>query len=207
MRLGLIHKFSLFALLAVASFIAASPALAKITVVEKTEFYLVRGKNGEEIVKAMATARKAGISNSKQLAGTSVKYDIGKYEHVIKNGRCTIKELEIIITVRLIAPQWQGNALASMGTRAAWDAFMAELLILHRNHVLIARQGAKELETELKKLSGPASEACRGIAGPYTGHFESLAREWNRRHAANVARQNQKNSKITKLQIALLKSK
>ena len=92
-------------------------------------------------------------------------------------------------------------------TQKNWNAFYAELLKHERMHGTIAKNAAKRIDKELLKLSGTLANGCRDFGRFTEQRFGLIAKALKRDQLAFDAKENQKSSKITKLQVLLLKSK
>ncbi len=90
--------------------------------------------------------------------------------------------------------------------RKAWDSFYAELLKHERTHGAIAKKAAARMEKELKGLTGTVALGCRDFGRFADQRFEKISEDLRRQQIAFDARENKGSSKITKLQISLLKA-
>ncbi len=181
-------------------------AYAKVVVSEATKYYSIKGKNGLEVSKAMLSGGARNINMRHAIAATATRFDIGKADVAVKDGRCIVKDVVVKLDIVFYYPAWPGKQGASAQTRKAWDAFYAELLKHERTHAAIAKDGAKQLEKELKRISGTVASGCRDFGRFSAPRLQAVAANLKNRQLAFDAKENQKSSKITKLQIALLKS-
>jgi predicted secreted Zn-dependent protease len=188
-------------------FASSQAAQAKVIVSEKTKFYTIKGKDGIEITKAMLSGGARNINMRHAIAATASKFDLGDPVIAVKDGKCIVKDATVKLNLTYIYPQWPGKASASKATQAAWNAFYAELQVHERRHGTISRDAARQLEVALEKLSGTVSKGCRDFGRFAKPSLEKIAVEMKKRQDAFDLSENRKTSKITKLQIALLKSK
>lgn len=82
---------------------------------------------------------------------------IGYGEH---NGRCSVIKAAVIVKANMILPRWRARNRADDGTRLIWDTLSADIKRHEESHVVIARNHARELEEELKKVRGEPSCAA-----------------------------------------------
>lgn len=182
-------------------------ASAKVVVNESTKYYTIKGRSGLELSKAMLVGGARNINMRHAIAATSTRFDIGKAEVGVKNGRCVVKDVAVKLDIVYLYPSWPGKKSASKEAQRAWDSFFAELLKHERNHGAIAKAGSKRLEKELKAISASVASGCRDFGKNSMPRFERLSRDLKNQQLAFDARENQKTSKISRLQINLLKAK
>ncbi len=207
MRYSVFKGIVLAGAIAVATVSAPMTANAKVVVSEATKYYSIKGKNGLEVSKAMLSGGARNINMRHAIAATATRFDVGKADVVVKNGRCVVNDVVVKLDITFYYPTWPGKKGASAQTQKAWNAFHAELEKHERTHASIAKDGAKQLEKELKRISGTVASGCRDFGRFSAPRLNAVAANLKNRQLAFDAKENQKNSKITKLQIALLKSK
>lgn len=69
-----------------------------------------------------------------------------------RNGRCSVVSAEVSVAANMILPRWNKRAQAGQETRFVWDTLSADIRRHEESHVVIARNHAREMEEELKKI-------------------------------------------------------
>ena len=199
---------SCFAAAAIAgSLLLPDVATAEIIVRESTRYYHVHGSDGFEVSRAMLSGGSRNINMRHAIAATSTKFSLGEADIGVKNGRCVVTDVEVRLEIEYLYPKWASKASASGSVRRTWDSFYAELLKHEQTHGKIAKKAASRMEKELKKLSGTVALGCRDFGRSADRRFQRIADELKREQLAFDARENRQESRISKLQIALLKAK
>ena len=195
-----------FAIL-LAMLLAPVAAPAKVVVTETTKYYKVKGKNGLEVSRAMLSGGARNINMRDAIAATSTRFDISDAKIAVKGQKCVVERVNVKLDIIYLYPQWSNKPSASAMTQKNWNAFYAELLKHERMHGTIAKNAAKRIDKELLKLSGTLANGCRDFGRFTEQRFGLIAKALKRDQLSFDAKENQKSSKITKLQVLLLKSK
>lgn len=182
-------------------------ALADVVIAESTRYYAIQGRDGFEVSKAMLSGGARNISLRHAIAATSTRFRVGNADVAVENGRCVVKDVKIHLEIEYLYPRWDSKARASGAVRSAWDRFYTELLRHEQTHGRYAKETARMLEKELKRLKGSVALGCRDFAVKADRRFDQIAAQLKRKQLAFDASENRKTSKISKLQIALLKAK
>jgi predicted secreted Zn-dependent protease len=194
------------AALGVAALLVPAAASAKIVVKESVKYYSVKGRDGLEVSKAMLAGGSRNINMHHAIAATSTRFSLSDAEVGIKNGRCVVNDVKVTLDIVYLYPKWSMKASAGRNVRKAWDTFYAELLKHEQTHGKIAKAAAARIEKELKSLSGTVALGCKDFGKFADRRFNKIAAELKQQQLAFDARENRDSSKITKLQIALLKA-
>jgi len=80
------------------------------------------------------------------------------------------------------------------------------LLVHEQTHGKYAKAAAARIEKELKSLSGPVALGCRDFGKFADKRFNKIADDLKKQQQAFDVKENRDSSKITKLQVALLKA-
>jgi predicted secreted Zn-dependent protease len=190
-----------------ASIMLPAVASAEIIIRESTRYYQVHGSDGFEVSRAMLSGGSRNINMRHAIAATSTKFSLGEADIGVKNGRCVVEDVEVRLEIEYLYPKWASKASASSSVRRTWDNFYAELLKHEQMHGKIAKKAASRMEKELKKLSGTVALGCRDFGRSADRRFQRIAEELKREQLAFDARENRRESRISKLQVALLKAK
>lgn len=197
------HLFALsvFALLAG---IAVNPVYAKVIVKERTIYYPVNGKNGNELTESMLKGGKRNINLHHAIAATSTNYEIGDAEIEIDNRRCRVKKIDVIVEIKYVFPKWNGSSRATPELRAAWNKFYKELVRHEKTHGKIAKEGAKQLERELQRISGTVALGCNDFGAFSEVRLNAIGRLLKSRQDAFDMREDFITSRISRLQATLI---
>ncbi|MCU0789739.1 MAG: DUF922 domain-containing Zn-dependent protease [Nitratireductor sp.] len=206
MRRGRLTALLLGIAVAATPALAPASAFAKVAVKEKVKYYPVRGKDGIEVSKAMLVGGARNINMRHAIAATTTRFSISDAEVVVRNGRCVVDDVKVTLDITYLYPKWSTMNQARPKMRKAWDAFYAELVKHERTHGEIARKAAVRMERELKKLSGTVALGCRDFGKFADQRFERISNELKKQQLAFDARENRDSSKITRLQVSLLKA-
>lgn len=185
----------------------AERADAEIVVVEKVSHYEVTGANGLDLGRAMLKGGAEAINLRRAVAATATKFDFVDPVIDIENGRCVVKDITVRLTIEYQFPRWNGRARASAGVRRAWDAFNAELVRHEKTHGQIARDFARRIEKELLRLSGTVMFGCQDFGTLSNLRFAALANQLRQKQLAFDRQEERSTSKISRLQLVLLKAK
>lgn len=144
-------------------------AAAEVRVKVQTSYYAISGKDGKALNASMLSGGANRISLSHAVAATETEMDFSNPKLAIRNGRCVVEDVDVILKIRYVYPKWKNRRNASAEMRARWAAFWQELKRHEEQHGEIARAGAAALERELRKLSGSVATGCSDF-----GHFAAL---------------------------------
>jgi len=203
-------KFTSLAALLVAAFsMVASPsgAHARVVVTESVKYYNITGKDGLDVSKAMLSGGERNINLRHAIASTTTRISIDDVKAGIVNGRCKVTNVTVNLDIVYLFPQWPQKSNASRNVRRAWDPFYAELEKHEHHHGAIAKDFARKIEKAMLNMSGVPALGCRDYIAKASHRFRSITAQLKQKQLAFDARENHKSSRITRLQIALLKAK
>lgn len=69
-----------------------------------------------------------------------------------EDGRCRLSRARTRVTVEVILPRWTGRRKAAEEVRILWDTLAADIRRHEEGHIVIARNHARQLESELRAL-------------------------------------------------------
>lgn len=185
---------------------AVPSADAKVVVQEKVTYYPISGRTGIDLGKAMVQGGARAINMRHAIAATATRFDFLNPKLAVENGRCVVKDVTVKLTITYHYPKWGNPGGASGRLRQAWKSFYAELLRHERTHGRIARKYAGRVENELKRMSGTVAFGCRDFGGWSQARMKAISAQLKNEQAAFDTREDRRNSKITRLQVVLLKS-
>ncbi len=206
MRISRMPALALGVALGAVAALAPTVASAKVVVKENVKYYPVKGRSGIEVSKAMLVGGARNINMRHAIAATTTRFSISDAKVGVKNGRCVVEDIHVTLKIEYLYPKWSSVNQAKPKVRKAWDSFYAELLKHERTHGAIAKKAAARMEKELKGLTGTVALGCRDFGRFADQRFEKISEDLRRQQIAFDARENKGSSKITKLQISLLKA-
>lgn len=184
----------------------SNSAHAKVIVKKSTSYYSVKGSTGKEIDKSIARNGPKGNLGVHAIATTQARYDLGKPKFGVRGRKCVIEDIRVTVKIKYTIPRWKAPRGASQEVRKNWNEF-SKLVIKHENkHGAIAEKGARDLEKEIKRLTGNVSRECRDFGRFASLKFARLARQISRKHRAFDRRESFALSKVRRVQKRLLKS-
>ncbi|MCB1457390.1 MAG: DUF922 domain-containing protein [Nitratireductor sp.] len=194
-------------MVAAGNLVIGTSAHAEVKVTESTKYYSVNGRTGLELGKAMLVGGGKTIRLRHAIAATATKFNVTDPELVVENGRCKIRKLRVNLGLTYYYPKWSGRSKASPSVRKAWDVFYQELVKHEKTHGKIAIEYANRLEKELLRTSGTVLARCADFTAVASFRVRSLANELKRKQADFDRREGLSSSRISKLQVQLIKTR
>lgn len=182
----------------------AGPAFSKVIVKEKTSYYKIKGTTGVQLAEAMLAGGKRNINLRHAIAATATSYKIGDVDIQVVNGRCRVTSAEVVVDIEYIYPKWTQEKRATRKLRAVWSQFFRELVRHEQTHGKIAKEGARQLERELLRVSGTVGLGCRDFGAFSTLRLNAIGRQLQNRQLAFDRRENLRISRISRLQTLLI---
>ncbi len=180
---------------------------AKLVVRERIVTYPIKGRTGIELGKAMVVLGPKHTHMRGAVATTATKFEFLDPVLRVENGRCVVKDVTVKLTITYQFPKWTNASVSSTKLRRAWKTFYAELSRHEKTHGRIARKYGALVERELKRMSGTQVFGCRDFGQWSKLRFASLAARLKNEQAAFDRREEQRNSKISRLQLSLFKTR
>ena len=179
-------------------------AEARVIIKERTKHYNVSGNIGARIYKSMLRRgpRVKGLRHV--LALTEVKWKVGKPEIKIRGRHCTVRDVDIKVTITYTFPRWTGRKKASKKMRALWDRYYAALKKHENRHGKIYKQLTYAYEKEIKRARGRVSRECDDFGKKAMKRLDRLRQSYDAKQAAFDRREMRRTSRITKLEQALV---
>lgn len=191
---------------AVAVFALPSVGLADVVVSQKTEYYQVRGKNGLELSREMLRGGRRNISLRHAIAATATRFQVQGGQVVVRDGRCVVEGVKIRLDIGYYYPKWAKSGPTSAALRRAWNTFYDELIRHEETHGRIARQGAQQMLDELRNVSSDARFRCFNFRQKANMVFNRVSRQIKQRQLAFDRKESRRTSRISQLQMALMKT-
>ncbi|MGI9399901.1 MAG: DUF922 domain-containing protein [Rhizobiaceae bacterium] len=196
--------FSAVLVCVLAGVISADQAFSKIIVREKTSYYPIKGTTGVELAEEMLRGGQKNINLRHAIAATAASYEIGDAEVKVINGRCKVTFVEVILDIEYTYPRWTNKSSGSRKLQSVWNQFFKELVRHEQTHGRIAKEGAKQLERELERISGTVAFGCNDFGAFSSIRLNALGRQLKNRQLAFDRRENFRVSRISRLQTLLI---
>lgn len=204
MKTSIIKCLGIFAV--AGTLLTAGDTEAKVVIKKSTSYYIVSGSTGVAIAKALITKGPKQTSLRHAIASTQWGYDFGKPKFGVRGRKCVIEDIRITVKVKYTIPRWKGSKKASTELRKNWKDF-SKLIVAHEDkHGAIAVQGARDLEKEIKRLTGNVSRECKDFGRFAKLRFTNLHKSIVRKQRAFDRRERFALSKIARAQKKLLRS-
>lgn len=181
-------------------FVASGISLAEVRVKSTTSYYKVSGTDGKQLHENMISEGGKRIPITHAIAATQYDYDYLEPKIGVKNGKCVIENVDVLLNVEYIFPQWTNRKRGSLQLRGHWDNFSRELKRHEEEHGRIALKGAKELEKEFRKIKGNTALGCRDMGRFAAYRLSAIIRKTRAEQKAFDRREYAGSSKISKLQ-------
>jgi predicted secreted Zn-dependent protease len=186
--------------------LSAASGYGEVIVRQSTKYFPVTGQSGIELGNSMVRGASGLTDKHDAIAATAAEYHIGEADIAIRNGRCVVLDVNIVLDLVYHLPRWKNEGTANPRLRAIWRKFHAELVKHERMHGEIAKKGAVDLERALKNLSGTVAFNCNDFGAFAEARLRFLAKLIQLRHDSFDRRENYPGSAITRLQISLIQT-
>jgi predicted secreted Zn-dependent protease len=200
-----IFAFGLLCLLVFPGFFG--PALAKVKTTEKTVFFAISGKDGEALNASMLEGGRERINLSHAVAATETEFDLGEPRTLVRNGKCTVQGIDVLLSIKYILPKWKTKTSAPQHVQRRWQAFWSELERHELHHGKIAKDAAAGLQRELDRLASGKSADCNRFGHLAVAKLDAAVRKASFEQNNFDRREYLAFSKISRLQINLLASR
>lgn len=139
-------------LLGPAALPAATLPAAAADVAKTYSYFSIRGTTLEDIEKDLAR-RGPNVATTGQRHPGATRMEFKTRLHYADRGRyCEISRVRVHMAAKVILPRWHPTRKASADTRFVWGTLAADIKRHEEQHVIIAKNHARELETALKGI-------------------------------------------------------
>ena len=146
-----------------ALFLSMIPAITHADpLINKTySYFRIGGRTAEDLDKELEKRGPVTRTTGHRHPGaTEIKFG-GEVTYVEREGRCAVGGAKITLRTHLILPRWNNRRRAEKDLVMIWDALSADIKRHEERHAEIARNYARTLERDLKRL--PASRSCEAL--------------------------------------------
>lgn len=152
---------------AIGGALVSGPAKAKVIIKERTKYYRVSGKTGEQVYQQMLRkGPRIGRSKEHYIATATIDFAISRIDGYEWRNQCVIRDLDVVISVVYQIPKWTPPKGASQQLMRAWEGFVAHIWRHERRHTAIAKATAYELWRAIKGVKGTLSKKCDDMIVP-----------------------------------------
>jgi predicted secreted Zn-dependent protease len=187
--------------------VTSAPAAAKIRVSESTSYYQIQGRNGTDLGRSMIRGGSQTTRLQHAIAATATRFSFENPTIEVERGQCVLKRVDVVLDITYYYPNWSGKASAGPALRHSWDQFYAELVRHEQMHGTIAKKFAQRIEKEMLRMRGNVALGCRDFGANAQRRFDELAAQLKGLQAAFDAREQLGSSRISQLQVRLLKTR
>jgi len=198
----------MFATIAVfLAFAIFTTASARVIINERTKFYNVSGKNGQQLFKAILRRGPKVRNVGHAIASTGTSIRIRNVKTSVNRRECKVASVDVVVDITYTLPRWRGARRASPKLRRDWERFNARVVRHEQTHGRISREYAREVEKQIKSTRGRASRNCKNFGKSQIRSIQRLQRGVARRHARFDRREGRSGARIRRLQRTLLVSR
>ena len=157
-------------------------AEAKVIIKERTKFYSVTGKTGDQIYRQMLRkGPRIGRSKEHYIATATINFEIVNIDGYEWGKQCVIRDLDVVIDVVYRIPKWKRPNNPSREVVSAWEAFLAHIWRHEKRHTAIAKDTAYELWRAVKGVKGSRSKDCKDMLKPAQKRAERVYIRYNKK--------------------------
>ena len=200
--------FTCLMLLAVSFlFLSVAPSDARVIIKERIKYYTVTGKTGRALSKSIL---KRGPKLSRQghaIATTTIDFKVRNFKPGIRGRKCIVQSVDVNLTLTYKYPRWKNRRGASKTVRNTWDKFFKQIQKHERTHGKIAKEFARDVDRQIKRLSGRISRGCKDFGRGAAKKFARLVKNHETRQIRFDRRESRVLSRTTRLQVSLFKAK
>ena len=131
---------------------AAATAAQAQSISRTYSYFSIGGSTLEEIDKELSRRGPKVKSTGQRHPGATQMQFSTRYTFASTANWCRIDNAVVTVKAKIILPNWGQRRRADEDTRLIWDTLNADIRRHEESHVQIAKQHARELESELGRL-------------------------------------------------------
>lgn len=142
-------------------------ANAGVIVKEKSAFYNVTGKTGEQIFESIrkngprtGNSSLTGGGGSHAIATAEFDIQFQNIKKAIVQNRCRVTNVDLVLNVKYTYPRWKTPKGVSNNMRRVWKKFSDTVQWHEQQHTRIAKEYAKDYEKIIRSTRFKASTNC-----------------------------------------------
>ncbi len=157
-------------------------AEAKVIIKERTKFYSVSGKTGEQVYRQMLRkGPRIGHSKEHYIATATINFKIVNIDGYEWGTKCAIRDLDVVIDVLYRIPKWKRPKNPSRELVSAWETFIAHIWRHEKKHTAIAKGTAYELWRAVKGVKGDRKKKCKNMLKPAQKRAERVYTRYHKK--------------------------
>ncbi len=182
-------------------------AFAKVKISERTKYYSVSGRTGKQLFKSIVRRGPKLRQDGHAIATTTTVFKLRNLKAGVKRRRCVVNRADLIVKITYLYPRWRNSKRASKKVRRNWAKFYKSVQRHEATHGRNSRKYAKDLHARIHKATGRISRGCKNFGRSALRSIKRLERSFVRRDRRFDRSEGRANSRIRRLQKALLISK
>jgi predicted secreted Zn-dependent protease len=166
-----------WAVILLASGLAAPPAGAEVSTHTDTEHYDIRGTTDAQL-RAEMTARGPAGADGRRYDGYTRWYVSWRYTYQ-RGGACAIDRVYTTVKVTTTLPRWTDEGRADAALQAVWRRYAAALATHEDGHARNGLGAARDIDAALARL--PPEPNCDAMGARANTVANSILRQYNQR--------------------------
>lgn len=144
--------------------LAAAPftlARAQTIVHKSTSYFTIGGKTAADLDRELQRrGPMLKTTGTRHPGATRITFG-GDVTYVEERGRCRIAAVRVTVSAKIMLPRWKNRRSADAPLGLLWDTLSGDIRRHEERHTEIARNHAREMERQLKRLS--ARSTCAAL--------------------------------------------
>lgn len=140
--------------------LAAAPltvARAQTIVHKSVSYFTIGGKTAIDLDRELQRrGPMLKTTGTRHPGATRITFG-GDATYVEEKGRCRIAAVRVTVTAKIMLPRWKNRRSADLRLGILWDTLSGDIRRHEERHAEIARNHAREIERQLKRLSARSS--------------------------------------------------
>jgi predicted secreted Zn-dependent protease len=141
-------------------------------------YFTVNGTTLDQLEAELTTRGPQVKSTGRRHPGATQMQFSTKLGYAEKNGYCRVAKADVSVRAKVILPRWGQRSKAPQDVRLIWDTLSSDIKRHEEQHVIIAKNSARELEQALLKL--PRQKTCVLVAEKAKSLAERILRKHDR---------------------------
>lgn len=141
--------------------LAALPSAAE-SLTKTYSYFSVGGRTLDELEDQLNRRGPQVKSTGRRHPGATQMQFNTRLGYAEKNGSCRITEADVTVKAKVILPRWRQRGKAEQDVRLIWDTLSGDIKRHEEQHVQIAQDHARKLESKLLRLGRQKNCAIAG---------------------------------------------
>lgn len=122
------------------------------SIVKSYSYFNIGGRTLEDIEKELSRRGPQMKNTGRRHPGATQMEFKSTVGYAEQNGGCRVAKATVTVKAKVILPRWQSRRRAESDVRLIWDTLSADIKRHEEQHVIIAKNHARELEDQLRQL-------------------------------------------------------